>query len=1076
MKRKMFKIDDNLNVELSKGLLNLKLNDISTAGIIPLEIAHVYNKNVNRGYGYNFNMSTDITIKDNEITYPDGHKEDIKESIYYIKEGKRTYEKEDGSKLTKEDLTEVSNGYKYLDYDAYIEFKTDEGYILSQSTHEKFEERNEEYVAQELRCCELRQALEELKYKCVEITKYLGEIESGIGESNQMIDKVSHDNLTEYYNKIIDEINYKISYYEKELNKQEEIFQEMQKTFPQKYLYKDGSIVYGFNVFGQLAVIFDKYGNQVLIKYDKKNNIDEIIEKNNTIRFIYKNSLLSSIKDDHLNEITYEYDTNGKLLTITKKGIKSQLSYSNEKLNRIVHNKKRYRIGYNENGMVSNITNLRTSNDILSFSYELTETDNISSVKVIRNKTNDEYIYLFNTKECYCEYQLRNNRMHNLITHENKDNKYELEVKANKDSNIIYSGVNLSGNVNVWNLKRRDYVLICDITMESEAIINNQIKTSMFEYIENDSNKSLFTVVVELKYDNETITYKNSFESGIGRKQVIIPISLKENYLKKVVIPNEFVISRNIHRIGSYKVNSVKLFESSYSYKEYDEHKNVIYVYNSEEKLPMLEGNDYAYISSDINYTYDDYNRLLKEEKTIHYKYLERKEDKSEVREYFYNSLGRLARKEYKDIVTKYTYDEYGQVIKEEMYHSSNPVTKYCKEYVYNESGLLIKEIIDGNENNISYNKDSNLIEKDDKYVYGYDKYKNLIGITSSKNSKNYNLQEIKNGLIMSKSSPTNKYNYTYDSMDRLIKVEGENVLIEYQYHDEEFKEIINCNSLKIINIKDKYDKLLSTEYLKDDIRIGFVNYTYEDDLLLSVYEENNDYENQTSYEYFDKKLKRLSKNDYQITYKNDYYDNIVEINYEFEDDSLSYEYEYEDELLKRISVLDFNNEIAYDDLKRIKKETLNNITKEYYYESTLGNVTNRIIGIKEVINNSVSYKKYKYDDLGNIIEINDGNKVSYVYDSLGQLIRENNKNLNKTVIYEYDNNGNIILEYKYDYTLDNNLENEEIKTYNYDKDKLIKCNDLEFIYDDLGNIINYDNNSLEYENDHLSSGASIDI
>ena len=101
---------------------------------------------------------------------------------------------------------------------------------------------------------------------------------------------------------------------------------------------------------------------------------------------------------------------------------------------------------------------------------------------------------------------------------------------------------------------------------------------------------------------------------------------------------------------------------------------------------------------------------------------------------------------------------------------------------------------------------------------------------------------------------------------------------------------------------------------------------------------------------------------------------------------------------------------------------------------------------------------------------------LSYVYDSLGQLIRENNKNLNKTVIYEYDNNGNIILEYKYDYTLDNNLENEEIKTYNYDKDKLIKCNDLEFIYDDLGNIINYDNNSLEYENDHLSSGASIDI
>lgn len=34
--------------------------------------------------------------------------------------------------------------------------------------------------------------------------------------------------------------------------------------------------------------------------------------------------------------------------------------------------------------------------------------------------------------------------------------------------------------------------------------------------------------------------------------------------------------------------------------------------------------------------------------------------------------------------------------------------------------------------------------------------------------------------------------------------------------------------------------------------------------------------------------------------------------------------------------------------------------------------------------------------------------KVSYTYDSLGQLTRENNVDLNQTIVYTYDNGGNI--------------------------------------------------------------------
>ena len=54
---------------------------------------------------------------------------------------------------------------------------------------------------------------------------------------------------------------------------------------------------------------------------------------------------------------------------------------------------------------------------------------------------------------------------------------------------------------------------------------------------------------------------------------------------------------------------------------------------------------------------------------------------------------------------------------------------------------------------------------------------------------------------------------------------------------------------------------------------------------------------------------------------------------------------------------------------------------------------------------------KYAYDEMGNISKIYDNGElvVRYYYDALNRLVREDNKGLDKTTFFVYDNNGNIL-------------------------------------------------------------------
>ncbi|MGN0468448.1 MAG: hypothetical protein ACI4GY_06975 [Acutalibacteraceae bacterium] len=86
----------------------------------------------------------------------------------------------------------------------------------------------------------------------------------------------------------------------------------------------------------------------------------------------------------------------------------------------------------------------------------------------------------------------------------------------------------------------------------------------------------------------------------------------------------------------------------------------------------------------------------------------------------------------------------------------------------------------------------------------------------------------------------------------------------------------------------------------------------------------------------------------------------------------------------------------------------------------------------------------------------------SYEYDADNQLIRENNIDTNKTIVYTYDNGGNITSKSEYSYTLvptENLGTAQNTNNYSYDatwKDKLTNYNGESMSYDAIGNPTTY--------------------
>lgn len=119
-------------------------------------------------------------------------------------------------------------------------------------------------------------------------------------------------------------------------------------------------------------------------------------------------------------------------------------------------------------------------------------------------------------------------------------------------------------------------------------------------------------------------------------------------------------------------------------------------------------------------------------------------------------------------------------------------------------------------------------------------------------------------------------------------------------------------------------------------------------------------------------------------------------------------------------------------------------------------------------INNNGKEIQYTYDANGNIETILENNKkIKYYYNELNELIREDNEVLNKTIVYSYDDGGNIKSKKEYSYSTGIPTTETSVNSYTYDsnwKDKLISYNGKAITYDEIGNPKTYNNYTYTWE------------
>lgn len=384
--------------------------------------------------------------------------------------------------------------------------------------------------------------------------------------------------------------------------------------------------------------------------------------------------------------------------------------------------------------------------------------------------------------------------------------------------------------------------------------------------------------------------------------------------------------------------------------------------------------------------------------------------------------------------------------------------TKY--EYDTNR-GLTLKEIDPkGNATNYEYDTKTDNLQKISKKV-GNQEYSNAYTY------ENDNIKTIThNGT---------KYSYNYDGFGNVKDIYIGNQLMKttkYGQKSGNIDEIIYGNSQ---NVKYKYDRF--NRIVKKEKVTGNIEYVYDSKSNLKTVADNSiGLTTNYTYDLADRVTGIDYSNNFKINYGYDLNNNVNNVKYNFNNKEYSTNYSFGGD--NNINSLSFDKTIQqtnYDRLLRTSSKNIinENATYKTEYKYVNANDKNKTTTLLESIKNGNEDEiKYIYDELGNIKEIYKGNNiiVNYYYDELGQVIRENNKEQNKTYIYEYDIGGNITNKNVYEYT-DKEITNQptEIIEYIYNnanwKDQLTSYNGKEIIYDAVGNIISYNGNEYTWQN-----------
>ncbi|MBO4863744.1 MAG: GIY-YIG nuclease family protein [Eubacterium sp.] len=760
---------------------------------------------------------------------------------------------------------------------------------------------------------------------------------------------------------------------------------------------------FSHDVDGRQEVIKDRRGNPTVYVYDDNGNV---LQTTDALGNITKNTYdefnnCTSTTDANGHTTEYSYDANGNNTLITAPdGTKVEKQYSEENYITGIKNVDLtvMAMTYDNNGALTSVSDAKRNKKMYEYNADGRLTGMTDSIGVYQKLTYDPD--------------------GNVVSSENG---------AGESVYYTYDDKNRCTGVTIKRIEDGKEVSLTSRYTYDEAdnkiqSIDNAGNVTLYEYDANGNQ----TASVDAK--NRRTTYKYDDRSNLIR--IVYPDGTSEGFEYDANGNNITAIDRS-----GLKVNMTYDKLDRIVSKTYADGNRESYTYDAVGNL--IE--QISVTGAKTTYTYDECNRntsitdAFGNTTSFQYDEQSRLSIKSDAKYnctyYKYDYNGNITSTQYPmgQSVSAW-YDERNRVIQQSdqrghltnyEYDAADKLTrvtdayKNSYTYSYNENGNLIK-VTDPLGHSTEYTYDAvghvasvkNAAGK--TATYEYDSTGNLISeVDFAGHETKYSYDEM--DRIISKKTADNSITYNYTETGRISSVRDDNGTVSYKY--DKYNRLISYTDADNVTVSYTYDKYGNIESIDN----GFNKTKYEYDILNRLTKVIDHNEKATEYEYdeFGNLSIMRYPNGNSIYYKYDKNQRLTSEEIKDASDNKLAGYFYslgacgertlvtEEDSSKRIKT---TRSYTYDSLNRLTKEIITRDNTKLIQEYTYDAVSNRISKETSVTGDISVLADTDLDE----IEVKTGTTY-YTYNELNQLVSETNGS--DTIIYTYDDNGNLISE-----------------------------------------------------------------
>ena len=578
---------------------------------------------------------------------------------------------------------------------------------------------------------------------------------------------------------------------------------------------------------------------------------------------------------------------------------------------------------------------------------------------------------------------------------------------------------------------------------------------------DNDKNRRFGVEVVFVAADDTTDVHYTNFSPDILDWQFLSDIYVAKKDYSKVKISYTYCKNANTAYFDGLSLYREE-FGQTYTY---DDKNNLVSAVDSQKNATKFEynaGSDLTGITdpkgSKYTYTYDKKHNVISGK----------------------SSMG---------ILNRLVYDDKGNITRSGVVKPDETEKGIWVERTFTADKNHVSAVTDAEGNKVQYEWDTSrdLLRsltdgEGNKLSYGYDKAERLISVSQNV-TVDGKKQVVKNIYTYTKDRLAGiehngfNYEFTYDVFGNTTAASiAGNQVISYEYEAQNGKllKTIYANGDEIRYTYDTQDRF-SISYLKpagsSEQRLNSYIYNKEGNLCkVTNHLSGKTYE--LDYDFLDRLMRVRDESGVCYEYTYDANNQMIRMFHTDGRAKLTTGYTYDkDGREKEVRVAGkFTRSTDYDNLGRVTKQSFSaengdtSMSMTYKYPDAEKNKEYALPSEMDVQECSYSYK---YDRNGNITEIqrvpHKGStekilKDTFQYDERNQLIRENSQSQDKTIVYAYDQGGNLksVKEYAYtEGTLPETPVHEETGTYSSTwKDQLLNWDGTAMTYDAVGNML----------------------